>query len=606
MASKTIEQRQESHLKIDQSAHRLIQVQNTNFAKHSRPETPLSVGSLLTATSGDPSLVSQLKQEILHADRIDILVSFIKWSGIRIIQDELEEFTQHGKLRVITTSYLGATDLKAILYILNLPNTEVKVSFDTKRTRLHAKAYIFHRESGFGSSYIGSSNISNPAMTDGLEWNVKICQYDTLHLWEKINATFETYQLAKEFEQICFDDLPRLDQALNQERASDISPQDSHIAFFDITPYPYQQEILDKLLAERELHNRKKNLVVAATGTGKTVISAFDFKRFIVDKKQTRLLFVVHREEILIQSRAVFRNILRDQNFGELWVGNHTPQHFKQLFISVQTFQSRKLWEKVDPDFYDYIIIDEFHHAAALSYHKLNDYFTPQILLGLTATPERADGQDILKYFDGHISAEIRLPDAVNRKLLSPFQYFCITDQVDYSNVVWKRGGYDRKQLEKLLVTGDDIRAKLIIEKATKILLDINQTRGICFCVSQEHARYMAKQFGQYNISALALTAKTPNTIRKSAISQLKNCEINFLCVVDLFNEGIDIPEIDTIMFLRPTESLTIFLQQLGRGLRLYERKDFLTVLDFIGQAHQKFNFEIKFRALLGGIVRKE
>jgi superfamily II DNA or RNA helicase/HKD family nuclease len=600
LASKTIEQDQKCTTQIDQTGDRLLQVYDPVFAKHPKPETPLSVSSLLTATSGDPSLVSQLKQEILHADRVDILVSFIKWSGIRIIKDELEEFTKRGKLRVITTSYLGATDLKAIQYLLALPNTEVRVSFDTKRTRLHAKAYIFHRESGFGSAYVGSSNISNPAMTDGLEWNVKICQYETEHLWEKINATFETYQLAKEFDLISSDDLPRLDKALKQERNSGNKVQDTHLAFFDITPYPYQQEILDKLDAERRLHNRRKNLVVAATGTGKTVIAAFDFKRFAKNKNRPRLLFVAHREEILTQSQAVFRNILRDQNFGELWVGQFHPAHLEQLFISVQTLNARNLCEQVAPDFYDYIVIDEFHHAAAPSYQKLTDYFTSKILLGLTATPERTDDQDILKYFNGHISAEIRLPDAINRKLLSLFQYFCITDQVDYSQISWRRGGYDRKELEALLITGDDIRAKLIIEKATKLLLDISQARGICFCVSQEHARYMARQFEKYDIKAMALTSKTPADSRKQAISQLRNLEVNFLCVVDLFNEGVDIPEIDTVMFLRPTESLTVFLQQLGRGLRLCDGKDYLTVLDFIGQAHQKFNFELRFRALLG------
>ncbi len=357
-------------------------------------------------------------------------------------------------------------------------------------------------------------------MTDGLEWNVKICQYETVHLWEKINATFETYQLSKEFDRISNDDLPRLDDALNQERHSGASLQENHLAFFDISPYLYQQEILDTLDAERRLHNRYQNLVVAATGTGKTVIAAFDFKRFVSGQGEARLLFVAHREEILTQSRAVFRNILRDQNFGELWVGQFRPSHLEQLFVSVQTLNAQKLWNKIDTGFYDYIIIDEFHHAAAPSYQKLTNSFTPQILLGLTATPERADGQDILKYFNGHISAEIRLPDAINRKLLSPFQYFCISDQVDYSQLAWKRGGYDRGELESLLITGDDIRAKLIIEKAIDILLDVSQACGVCFCVSQPHAEYMAKQFDKYQIPAMALTAETPGAERRQAISR--------------------------------------------------------------------------------------
>jgi len=585
---------------VSKSGERLVQIFNPAFPRHPKPETPLSVSSLLTATSGDPSLVSQLKQEILHADRIDILVSFIKWSGVRIIKDELEEFVKRGKLRIITTSYLGATDLKAIRYMLEQANADVKVSFDTKRTRLHAKAYIFHRDSGFGTAYVGSSNISNPAMTDGLEWNVKICQYETPHLWQKINATFETYQLSKDFEEISINDLPRLDKALCQEKGVDGVDQESHLVFFDITPYPYQQEILDKLDAERQLHGRKRNLVVAATGTGKTVIAAFDFKRFRKQHRSCRLLFVVHREEILHQARAVFRNILRDQNFGELWVGTSRPDHLEQLFISVQTFRSRELWKQLPANFYDFIIIDETHHAPAGSYSELTRHFSPKILLGLTATPERADGEDILKYFEHRICAEIRLPDAINRKLLSPFHYFCITDCVDYSRLAWQRGRYVQHELEAALITGDHIRARLIVHKARELLLDINTARGLCFCVNKNHARYMADQFQQHKIQAMALTADTPVGERKRAISKLKNMEINFLCVVDLFNEGVDIPEIDTIMFLRPTESLTIFLQQLGRGLRLSENKPHLTVLDFVGQCHRQFNFEARFRALLG------
>ncbi|MFW8600143.1 DUF3427 domain-containing protein [Desulfobacterota bacterium M19] len=584
---------------VNSSGDRLLEIVNPLFTRHPKPETPLSVSSLLTATSGDPSLVSQLKQEILHADQIDILVSFIKWSGIRIIKDELEEFANHGRLRIITTSYLGATDLKAIRYLLGLPNTEVRVSFDTKRTRLHAKAYIFHRNSGFGTAYVGSSNISNPAMTDGLEWNVKICQYETPHLWHKINATFETYQLSKDFEKVTSSDLSRLDKALRQEKGVGNDGKENHLVFFDITPYPYQQEILDKLKAERLLHNRNRNLVVAATGTGKTVIAAFDFKQFQKKHRSCRLLFVVHREEILHQARAVFRNILRDQNFGELWVGTNSPDHLEQLFISVQTFRSQKLWQRLSTQFYDYIIIDETHHAPAGSYSELTSYFTPQVLLGLTATPERADGEDILKYFDHRICAEIRLPDAINRKLLSPFQYFCITDCVDYSRLTWQRGGYVQQELGDL-ITGNHIRVELIIQKAQELLLDINSAKSLCFCVNKKHAHYMAEQFQQHGVQSMALTADTPDIERKSAIAKLKNGEVNFLCVVDLFNEGVDIPEIDTVLFLRPTESLTVFLQQLGRGLRLCEDKEHLTVLDFVGQAHQKFNFEARFRALLG------
>ncbi len=278
---------------------------------------------------------------------------------------------------------------------------------------------------------------------------------------------------------------------------------------------------------------------------------------------------MAHREEILVQSRGVFRNILRDNNFGELWVGSHRPGHLEQLFVSVQTLNARALWDQVAPDFFDYIVVDEFHHGAAPSYQRLLNYFAPKILLGLTATPERADGQNILAWLHDRICSEIRLPDAINQKLLSPFQYFGISDSVDYSRVKWQRGRYDRTALEKLLITGDDMRARLIIEKAREILLDITAARGICFCVSQAHAEYMADKLLAAGISAMALTANTARDVRKAAVKFLQQRDVNFLCVVDLFNEGVDIPEIDTVLFLRPTESLTIFLQQLGRGLRL-------------------------------------
>nr|MDA3834374.1 DEAD/DEAH box helicase family protein [Spirochaetales bacterium] len=589
-------------------AERLLGVHDPMLPIHPRPDTPLSFGCLLTATSSDPSLVSQLQQEMLNADRFDILCSFIKWSGIRILRDELEEFTRrkHARLRIITTSYLGATDFKAIEFLQSLPNTQLWVSYDTKRTRLHAKAYMFHRNSGFGTAYVGSSNLSNPALTSGLEWNVKISQYESEHLWNKICATFETYRNDREFAVYDKSQKDRLKQALNMERTARDTEDNGGIILFDIIPYHFQQEILDKLEADRKLHNRYRNLVVAATGTGKTVVAAFDYKRSVKENRQDRFLFVAHREEILKQSRAIIRTILRTQNFGELLVGNHEPDRLEQLFVSIQSFNARQLWDIIPPDFYDFIIVDEFHHAAAASYQRLLNHFRPKILLGLTATPERSDGLDIVKHFDNHITAEIRLPDAINRKLLCPFQYFGITDDtsIDLRNLTWSRGGYDQKELDKVF-TGNDARAQLVIKKVRETLLDVHHARGLCFCVSQNHAAFMAKSFNYANIPADVLTAESSRLERDTAQKRLVERKINFICVVDLYNEGIDIPEIDTVLFLRPTESLIVFLQQLGRGLRLYDDKECLTVLDFVGQAHQRFNYEQRFRALTGRTSRR-
>ena len=587
-------------------AERLLEVHDPMLLIHPRPDTPLSFGCLLTATSSDPSLVSQLQQEMLSADSVDILCSFIKWSGIRILRDELEEFTRqkHACLRVITTSYLGATDFKAIEFLQSLPNTYLWVSYDTKRTRLHAKAYMFHRKSGFGTAYVGSSNLSNPALTSGLEWNVKISQYESEHLWNKICATFETYRNDREFAIYDKSQKGRLKHALNMERTGKDTDDNGDITLFDITAYPFQQEILDKLEADRKLHKRYRNLVVAATGTGKTVIAAFDYKRSA--KEHKRFLFVAHREEILKQSRGIFRTILRNQNFGELLVGNHEPNHFEQLFISIQSFNAKHLWDNIPPDFYDFIVVDEFHHAAATSYQQLLNHFQPKVLLGLTATPERSDGLDIVKYFDNHITAEIRLPDAINRKLLCPFQYFGITDDtsIDLRNLTWSRGGYNQKELDNVF-TGNDARAQLVIRKVRETLLDVYHARGLCFCVSQNHATFMAKKLNDAGIHADVLTAESSREKRNTVQRRLVERKINFICVVDLYNEGIDIPEIDTVLFLRPTESLIVFLQQLGRGLRLYDDKECLTVLDFVGQAHQRFNYEQRFRALTGKTSRR-
>ena len=568
-----------------------------------RPETSITENALFTGSPNEPSMMSELKKEILTSDSVDLLVAFIKWSAIRPMFKELQEFTSRpgSRLRIITTTYTKATDYKAVLELSQLPNTEIKVNYETNHARMHAKSYLFNRKTGFSTAYIGSSNLSNPALTGGLEWNIKVTEKESFDIVKKFQVSFETYWNDDTFE--TFDPTDeecrqKLQYELSYPKESKSNNRSLHLSF---RPYVYQQEILDHLAAERELFGRYKNLVVGATGVGKTIIAAFDYKRFKKDNESARLLFVAHRKEILEQSIEKFREVLNDFNFGELYVDGRRPNDIQHLFISVQSLNSSGLLEKnrTTYDYYDYIVVDEFHHAAAKSYQKLLEYYKPKILLGLTATPDRMDGKDILKYFDGHIASQMLLGEAINRNLLSPFQYFGITDEVDYQKINWINGRYDVNQLENVY-TSDDIRCNLILSKVREYVTDIDAVKGLGFCISVKHANYMADYFNRHGIPSLALSAKSVDAIRDDAKRQLVKGEIKFIFVVDLYNEGVDIPEVNTVLFLRPTESATVFLQQLGRGLRLSEGKECLTVLDFVGRSNKKYKFDLKYEAIVG------
>lgn len=582
---------------------RLLAIHRTVDAKaKERPDSPLSRSSLFTGTRLDASLGSQLRKEIATCDRVDILCSFIKWSGVRVLLDNLRELAEQTNddgpvIRVITTSYMGATDPKAVEVLRELPRTEVRVSYDTKRTRLHAKAYLFHRNTGFSSAYVGSANLSNAALSEGLEWTTKISQYELPYLWDKVTGTFETYWQDDEFQVFDEKAVPRLRQAIQRERQ--VATDTGTAINFDLRPFPFQEEILDIIAAEREVQNKHRHLVVAATGTGKTMIAAFDYARVAQQLgRKPRLLFIAHRKEILNQALASFRCVVRDQNFGDLLVDGNDPDQRDHLFCSIQSYNSRRLIEEA-ADRFEYIVVDEFHHAAAPSYQALLGHVQPTILLGLTATPERSDQLDVLSWFGGRASAEIRLPDAINRRLLCPFQYFGVADSVDLTGLTWQRGGYRVDDLDRLY-TGNDIRANLVLEKLRDTVLNQAHVRGLAFCVSVAHAEFMARFFNDNGVPSIALSAQSNDEERNSAQQKLRDRTINFIFVVDLYNEGIDIPEVDTVLFLRPTESLTVFLQQLGRGLRLHSEKDCLTVLDFIGAQRKEFRFASRFRALSG------
>lgn len=600
----------ESDEEVDDSAEQLkaflddevlINISNKTAKDLMHPETSILYSSLFTGAVREPHMYEEFKREIKTADRIDFLVSFIKWGGLSLVIDELKEFAESGKkIRIITTSYMGATDIKAVEELSKLPNVEIKVSYDVKHTRLHAKAYIFYRDTGFSTAYVGSSNLSNPAMTSGLEWNLKVTKKELPDVFEKIEASFDVYWNSEGFDTYTEDKYEYLKNALNTKKENVEGGRRNY--YFEITPYPYQQAILDRLYAERKIRNSYRNLVVAATGCGKTIIAAFDYKAQIKNGVKPRLLFVAHRKEILEQSIECFREILRDPEFGDLFVGNNRPDKYDHLFVSIDMLNSRKFYRDLKEEYYEYIVLDECHHMAANSYQDLLEYCNPRILLGLTATPERMDGKDILSYFGNRIAAEIRLTEAIDRKLLSPFHYFGIADTVDLSEVKWKRGGYDVSELNNLYVFETEVakkRAKQVVESLYKYVADIDDVKGLVFCVSVEHAKFMNKIFNECGIASECITSESSEQVRANLKNNILSGKIKLACVVDIFNEGVDLKEVNTVLFLRPTESLTIFLQQLGRGLRLADGKEYLTVLDFVGRANKRYSFNLKYQALL-------
>lgn len=575
-----------------------------DIEKHLRaitPVTSLSRSALFFGGRGPADMESELNKEILCADEICWVVSFIKTSGLNLLWNSLKKFTSEGKcLRIITTTYTGATDYDAIARLATLPNTEIKISYDGTQDRLHAKSYIFIRNSGFHTAYIGSSNLSSYALKDGKEWNFKATQFELPQVIENVRNSFESYWCDDTFE--CF--VPGVsDERLKKALGIDWETPLLDFSALDLMrAKDYQQEILEKLDVERNVHGHFRNLVVAATGTGKTVIAAFDFKRYREAHPDCHFLFIAHRQEILHQAMQTFRIVLDDPNFGSIWDGNNEPSNYQHVFASKDTLRNRVDTLQLRADYYDYMVVDEVHHIVAPTYVKLMTCFKPQILLGLTATPERTNEQeDITVFFDGHISAEIRLPAALNAGLLAPFYYYGIPDNVNLSEVKWSGHGYDIAELSRIY-TQNDYRTGLILRKMQEYIGNnqLHKVRALCFCVDKNHAKFMNAKFTLAGLKTDVLTSDDDARHRNIVKKRLQAGTINYLFVVDLFNEGVDIPEIDTILFLRPTESATVFLQQFGRGLRLHKDKDHLTVLDFVGHSRAEFSYKERFEALIG------
>ncbi|MCE9572528.1 MAG: DUF3427 domain-containing protein [Deltaproteobacteria bacterium] len=565
----------------------------------SRPASTLTASTLFTRSHLEPGLSSELSREIACADRVDVLIAFITVGGVRVLREALGELAARSgagpRLRILTTTFTGTTEAAALDTLARLPGAEVRVSFDTRRTRLHAKAWLFHRDNGLTTAYVGSANLTATALGAGHEWVVKVSATDLPHVVDRFAGTFETLWQDPEFERYDPED-PTHHARIEAARAAERGGDASALTLFALRPYPFQEAILDRLRAEREELGHRRNLVVAATGTGKTVIAAFDYERQ-VRGAAPRLLFVAHRREILEQALATFRNVLADGAFGELACDGHEVVRGTHVFATIASVAG--LVARFGAAHFEHVIIDECHHLPAPSYQAVLRALTPTLLVGLTATPERSDGQSLLPDFDGRIAAELRLWHALAQQLLVPFEYYGLSDNTDLRHVKWTRTGYEAAALAGLY-TGNDARARLVLRQLASRVADVRAVRGLGFCVSVEHAEYMAARATELGVPALAVHGGSPAEVRADAPRRLREREVNLVFTCDLYNEGVDLPFVDVLLLLRPTSSATLFLQQLGRGLRLHRDKQACLVLDFIGQHREEYRFEASLAALTG------
>lgn len=581
-----------------------------------RPATPLSEVALLTNNPKEPNLAQEIQKELESADRVDLLCSFLKLTGVNVLRKQLDTLKARGiPFRVITTTYMGATDRRAVDLLVEQYGAQVKVSYEKNSTRLHAKAWIFHRNSGFTTGYVGSSNLSHAALTEGLEWNVRISQPVTPGILQQFEAAFQGYWESPQFEPYTAsdEDRARLDRALEEStfgRGAARRPNtEINFSHVDVHPYPHQAVMLDELTAARA-KGYHRNLAVAATGTGKTILSALDYRSLRESyRRDLKLLFIAHQEEILRQSRSAYATVMRDANFGEFLLGGQRPETNQHVFATVQTLSAGAM-ENYSPEHFDVVVIDEFHHAEATTYRKVIDYFKPKEFLGLTATPERGDGKNVaLEFFDGRIATQLRLWDALSDDLLVPFHYYGINDGTDLSGIRFLGGKYNDSDLTTYYLANKS-RVAIILNQLADKVANPGQMRAIGFCVNVAHAQFMADAFNKAGLPATCLVGSDSSEQRADAIRKLKDPE-HELCIiftVNLFNEGVDIPEVDTLLMLRPTQSPTLFQQQLGRGLRRSPDKAVLVVLDFVGIQAKGFRFDLKMRAFSrsGYITEKE
>lgn len=543
-----------------------------------------------------------LKQELLNCKKFYFIVSFIRYSGIQLLISTLDELEKQGiQGEIITSVYLNITDSKALQKLLSYKNIKVKI-YNNSSESFHTKAYLFEKEK-YHSVIIGSSNISQSALYSAEEWNVKLTDSSFFNIYGKSLNQFEKLWHSNEAIELTQDfiyEYEKYKKSVNVQNTFDYRKTKIEQEN-EFVPNSMQKRVLQKL-KETRINGNKKGLVISATGTGKTYLAAMDIKQFfeinsntenklfkITDKKSKtsniKFLFIAHREELLENAINVFSKVLKiDKNeFGRIYGGLKEIDK-SIIFASIQSL--RNCYNEFKPSFFDYVIVDEFHHSMSDSYLKTLSYFNPKFLLGLTATPKRMDGKDILSLCDYNIVDEIGIKEALEEDLIVPFHYFGVNDYtINYDNIPYKNGKYNEKiLLENLLL---NTRTDYIVKKINKFGFDGDELSAVAFCQNIEHAFFMKEEFSKKGYKSAVITANTSSNERSEILEKFKNKKIEILCVVDILNEGIDIPTINLLLFLRPTMSSTIFIQQIGRGLRKAKNKDFVTIIDFIGN-HKK------------------
>lgn len=523
--------------------------------------------ALNSITNHEVSLLDYIKELVKESKSLDLMVSFIMLSGVEALLQEWHDLREKRvPVRILTGTYLGITEPYALYRLKELLGDQLDLRFfsDTGIS-FHPKAYFFYREDN-DYLIIGSSNLSKSALIQGMEWNYRLTLDQDpeafSHYLERFNRVFheEAYPVTREV-------LRDYSRQWHRPRVSlDHSKPEPPVTRL-FKPNPSQIEALYELKALRD-DGADKGLVVAATGLGKTFLAAFDGKDF------SRILFIAHREEILFQAKATYESLgYEDTGY---YTGTLKEAQKKVLFASVMTLGNPEHLERFKPDAFDYLVIDEFHHSAAKTYQSIIRHFKPRFMLGLTATPHRMDNEDIFAIMDYNVAYEADLFTAINKGWLVPFHYYGIHDAtVDYDNITYIGGRYKTEDLEKHLSI--HTRAELVLSHFNRRAGD----RTLGFCTSIAHADYMADHFNRMGVSSLSVHSGSGN--RGQALEDFRDGHLKVIFAVDLFNEGLDVKTIDTVMFLRPTESPTVFLQQLGRGLRTYPGKKHLTVLDFIG-----------------------